>query len=98
MQESISWKFDMPVVLFIGAAIFLTLAGSFVSVIYTDTLQALLRMTGALKFRITSMMEIGRLERFRRRSFLASPHVPSTLLTYNLCNTASCTATLRRKL
>jgi sodium/myo-inositol cotransporter 3 len=68
----------------------LTVTGGLVAVIYTDTLQALLMIVGALTLMIISMMEVGGFEEVKRRYMLALPNVSSIVLTYNLSNTNSC--------
>ena len=48
----------MSVILLIGMTALLTVTGGLVAVIYTDTLQALLMIVGALTLMVISMMEI----------------------------------------
>ncbi|GAB5576287.1 sodium/myo-inositol cotransporter [Prionailurus iriomotensis] len=90
IQESLGWNLYVSVILLIGMTALLTVTGGLVAVIYTDTLQALLMIVGALTLMIISMMEIGGFEEVKRRYMLASPNVTSILLTYNLSNTNSC--------
>ncbi|XP_050785180.1 sodium/myo-inositol cotransporter [Gopherus flavomarginatus] len=90
IQESLGWNLYLSVILLIGMTALLTVTGGLVAVIYTDTLQALLMIIGALTLMIISMMEVGGFEEVKRRYMLATPNITSILLTYNLSNTNSC--------
>ncbi|KAM5280844.1 sodium/myo-inositol cotransporter [Ctenodactylus gundi] len=90
IQESLGWNLYVSVILLIGMTALLTVTGGLVAVIYTDTLQALLMIVGALTLMIISMMEIGGFEEVKRRYMLASPNLTSIFLRYNLSNTNSC--------
>ncbi|XP_067421656.1 sodium/myo-inositol cotransporter [Emydura macquarii macquarii] len=90
IQESLGWNLYLSVILLIGMTALLTVTGGLVAVIYTDTLQALLMIIGALTLMIISIIEVGGFEEVKRRYMLATPNVTSILLTYNLSNTNSC--------
>ncbi|XP_074156797.1 sodium/myo-inositol cotransporter isoform X1 [Sminthopsis crassicaudata] len=90
IQESLGWNLYLSVILLIGMTALLTVTGGLVAVIYTDTLQALLMIVGALTLMVISMMEVGGFEEVKKRYMLAKPNVTSILLTYNLSNTNSC--------
>nr|XP_006126079.1 sodium/myo-inositol cotransporter [Pelodiscus sinensis] len=90
IQESLGWNLYLSVILLIGMTALLTVTGGLVAVIYTDTLQALLMIIGALTLMIISMVEIGGFEEVKRRYMLATPNITSILLTYNLSNTNFC--------
>nr|ACE60218.1 sodium/myo-inositol cotransporter (predicted) [Sorex araneus] len=90
IQESLGWNLYVSVILLIGMTALLTVTGGLVAVIYTDTLQALLMIIGALTLMVISMMEVGGFEEVKRRYMLASPNVTRILLAYNLSNTNSC--------
>ncbi|XP_072472961.1 sodium/myo-inositol cotransporter [Notamacropus eugenii] len=90
IQESLGWNLYLSVILLIGMTALLTVTGGLVAVIYTDTLQALLMIIGALTLMVISMMEVGGFEEVKKRYMLATPNVTSILLTYNLSNTNSC--------
>ncbi|NXS31411.1 SC5A3 protein, partial [Pomatostomus ruficeps] len=90
IQESLGWNLYLSVILLIGMTALLTVTGGLVAVIYTDTLQALLMIIGALTLMIISLMEVGGFEEVKRRYMLASPNITSILLTYNISNTNSC--------
>ncbi|KAM9172595.1 sodium/myo-inositol cotransporter isoform 1-T2 [Pangshura tecta] len=90
IQESLGWNLYLSVILLIGMTALLTVTGGLVAVIYTDTLQALLMIIGALTLMIISMMEVGGFEEVKRRYMLATPNITSILLTYNLSYTNSC--------
>ncbi|OCT91264.1 sodium/myo-inositol cotransporter [Xenopus laevis] len=90
IQESLGWNLYLSVILLIGMTALLTVTGGLVAVIYTDTLQALLMIIGALTLTIICFVEIGGFEEVKRRYMLATPNVTSILQTYNLTNTNSC--------
>ncbi|XP_038244643.1 sodium/myo-inositol cotransporter [Dermochelys coriacea] len=90
IQESLGWNLYLSVILLIGMTALLTVTGGLVAVIYTDTLQALLMIIGALTLMIISMTEVGGFEEVKRRYMLATPNITSILLTYNLSNTNFC--------
>ncbi|NXF31722.1 SC5A3 protein, partial [Nyctibius bracteatus] len=90
IQESLGWNLYLSVILLIATTAVLTVTGGLVAVIYTDTLQALLMIIGALTLMIISLIEIGGFEEVKRRYMLASPNITSILLTYNISNTNSC--------
>ncbi|XP_025933430.1 sodium/myo-inositol cotransporter [Apteryx rowi] len=90
IQESLGWNLYLSVILLIGMTALLTVTGGLVAVIYTDTLQALLMIIGALTLMIISITEVGGFEEVKKRYMLASPNITSILLTYNISNTNSC--------
>nr|XP_056714118.1 sodium/myo-inositol cotransporter [Euleptes europaea] len=90
IQESLGWNLYLSVILLIGMTALLTVTGGLVAVIYTDTLQALLMIIGALTLMVISITEVGGFEEVKRRYMLASPNITSIMLTYNLSNTNSC--------
>ncbi|NWV34431.1 SC5A3 protein, partial [Grantiella picta] len=90
IQESLGWNLYLSVILLIGMTALLTITGGLVAVIYTDTLQALLMIIGALTLMVISLIEVGGFEEVQRRYMLATPNITSILLTYNISNTNSC--------
>lgn len=90
IQESLGWNLYLSVILLIGMTALLTVTGGLVAVIYTDTLQALLMIVGALTLMIISLLRVGGFEEVKRLYMLAAPNVTSILLTYNLSNTNPC--------
>ncbi|XP_077198735.1 sodium/myo-inositol cotransporter [Paroedura picta] len=90
IQESLGWNLYLSVILLIGMTALLTVTGGLVAVIYTDTVQALLMIIGALTLMIISIIEVGGFEEVKRRYMLASPNITSIMLTYNLSSTNSC--------
>ncbi|KAG8450218.1 hypothetical protein GDO86_002746 [Hymenochirus boettgeri] len=90
IQESLGWNLYLSVILLIGMTALLTVTGGLVAVIYTDTLQALLMIIGALTLTIISFVEIGGFEEVKRKYMMATPNVTNILLTYNFTNTNSC--------
>ncbi|KAJ7426676.1 Sodium/myo-inositol cotransporter [Willisornis vidua] len=90
IQESLGWNLYLSVILLIGMTALLTVTGGLVAVIYTDTLQALLMIIGALTLMIISITEVGGFEEVKRRYMLAAPNITSILLTYNISNVNAC--------
>ncbi|XP_015283789.1 PREDICTED: sodium/myo-inositol cotransporter [Gekko japonicus] len=90
IQESLGWNLYLSVTLLIGMTAVLTVTGGLVAVIYTDTVQALLMIIGALTLMVISITEVGGFEEVKRRYMLASPNITAIMLTYNLSNTNSC--------
>ncbi|XP_030058032.1 sodium/myo-inositol cotransporter [Microcaecilia unicolor] len=90
IQESLGWNLYLSVILLIGMTALLTVTGGLVAVIYTDTIQALLMVVGALSLMTISFIEIGGFEEMKRRYMLATPNITSILLTYNFTNSNSC--------
>ncbi|XP_078513054.1 sodium/myo-inositol cotransporter [Lissotriton helveticus] len=90
IQESLGWNLYLSIILLIGMTALLTVTGGLVAVIYTDTLQALLMITGALTLMIISMIEIGGFDEMKRKYMLATPNITSILLTHNFTNTNFC--------
>lgn len=90
VQESLGWNLYLSIILLIGMTALLTVTGGLVAVIYTDMLQALLMIIGALTLMIVSMIEIGGFEEMKRRYMLATPNITSILLTHNFTNANFC--------
>nr|XP_033803381.1 sodium/myo-inositol cotransporter [Geotrypetes seraphini] len=90
VQESLGWNLYMSIILLIGMTALLTVTGGLVAVIYTDTIQALLMVVGALTLMAISFIEIGGFEEIKRRYMLATPNITSILLTHNFTNSNSC--------
>ncbi|KAM8976528.1 sodium/myo-inositol cotransporter [Pelodytes ibericus] len=90
IQESLGWNLYLSVILLIGMTALLTVTGGLVAVIYTDTLQALLMITGALTLSVISFVKIGGFEEVKRRYMLATPNITQILLTHNFTNTNTC--------
>lgn len=90
IQEALGWNLYLSVILLIGMTALLTVTGGLVAVIYTDTVQALLMIIGALTLMVISFREVGGFEEIKRRYMLATPNITSILLTYNLSTTNSC--------
>ncbi|XP_069492300.1 sodium/myo-inositol cotransporter [Ambystoma mexicanum] len=90
IQESLGWNLYLSITLLISMTALLTVTGGLVAVIYTDMLQALLMIIGALTLMIISMIEIGGFEEVKRRYMLATPNVTSILLANNFTNSNTC--------
>lgn len=62
IQESLGWNLYLSVILLISMTALLTVTGGLVAVIYTDTVQAFLMITGALSLTGFSLYKVGGLE------------------------------------
>ncbi|KPP66083.1 sodium/myo-inositol cotransporter-like [Scleropages formosus] len=90
IQESLGWNLYLSVILLIGMTALLTVTGGLVAVIYTDTLQAVLMIAGALSLSIISLVKVGGLEGVRTKYMQAIPNVTAITARYNLSYTNSC--------
>ncbi|KAJ8388529.1 hypothetical protein AAFF_G00132430, partial [Aldrovandia affinis] len=90
IQESLGWNLYLSVILLISMTAVLTITGGLVAVIYTDTLQALLMIAGALSLTIISLVKVGGLEGVRTKYMLATPNVTAILARSNFTYTNSC--------
>ena len=64
IRESLGWDLYASIILLISMTALLTVTGGLVAVIYTDTLQALLMVAGALCLTVISLYEVGGLQGF----------------------------------
>lgn len=62
IQESLGWNLYLSIILLITMTALLTVTGGLVAVIYTDTVQAFLMITGALCLTGISLFKVGGLE------------------------------------
>ncbi|XP_007904148.1 sodium/myo-inositol cotransporter [Callorhinchus milii] len=90
IRESLGWDLYISVIILIGMTAALTITGGLVAVIYTDTIQAVLMIMGALTLMIISLIKVGGFEELRRRYMLASPNVTSILTSFNLSSSETC--------
>ncbi|XP_064413152.1 sodium/myo-inositol cotransporter-like [Latimeria chalumnae] len=90
IQESLGWNLYLSVILLIGMTALLTVTGGLVAVIYTDTLQAILMVVGALILMVAGIVEVGGFEELKRRYMLATPNVTGILLSHNFTNNFVC--------
>uniref|UniRef100_A0A8C6V4N1 Sodium/myo-inositol cotransporter n=1 Tax=Neogobius melanostomus TaxID=47308 RepID=A0A8C6V4N1_9GOBI len=91
IQESLGWNIYLSIILLIGMTAILTVTGGLVAVIYTDVIQAILMIGGALTLTGISLYKVGGLEGVRTKYMLATPNVTSIMLSYpNLTYSNSC--------
>ncbi|XP_062861592.1 sodium/myo-inositol cotransporter isoform X4 [Trichomycterus rosablanca] len=83
IQESLGWNLYLSIILLIGMTAVLTVTGGLVAVIYTDTIQAVLMISGALTLTVISMVKMGGLEGVREKYMEAVPNVTAILSRYN---------------
>ncbi|XP_051566896.1 sodium/myo-inositol cotransporter-like [Myxocyprinus asiaticus] len=83
IQESLGWNLYLSVVLLIAMTALLTVTGGLVAVIYTDTLQAMLMIGGALTLTVLSLIKVGGLEGVREKYMEAVPNVTAILVNSN---------------
>ncbi|MBN3311999.1 SC5A3 protein, partial [Atractosteus spatula] len=90
IQESLGWNLYLSVILLISMTALMTITGGLVAVIYTDTLQALLMIVGALTLMVISLIKVGGLEGVREKYMQAVPNVTAILAAHNFTNTNTC--------
>ncbi|TRY97259.1 hypothetical protein DNTS_013732 [Danionella cerebrum] len=83
IQESLGWNLYLSIILLITMTALLTVTGGLVAVIYTDTLQAVLMIGGALTLTILSLVKVGGLEGVREKYMEAIPNVTAILASSN---------------
>lgn len=90
VQESLGWNLYLSIVLLISMTALLTVTGGLVAVLYTDALQAVLMIGGALTLTIMSLIKVGGLEGVRTKYMQAVPNVTAILATGNYTYSPSC--------
>ncbi|KAK6309741.1 hypothetical protein J4Q44_G00196220 [Coregonus suidteri] len=90
IQESLGWNLYLSIILLISMTALLTVTGGLVAVMYTDTLQAVLMISGALSLTIISLIKVGGIEGVRTKYMLAVPNVTAILASGNFTYSASC--------
>ncbi|XP_069745085.1 sodium/myo-inositol cotransporter-like [Narcine bancroftii] len=90
IRASLGWDLYLSIIILIGLTAVLTVTGGLVAVIYTDVLQAILMIGGALTLMVVGMVKVGGFEELRRRYMLASPNVTAIVTSLNLSSTNSC--------
>ncbi|KAK6315134.1 hypothetical protein J4Q44_G00146630 [Coregonus suidteri] len=90
IQESLGWNLYLSIILLISMTALLTVTGGLVAVMYTDTLQAVLMIGGALSLTIISLIKVGGLEGVRTKYMLAVPNVTAILASGNFTYSPSC--------
>ncbi|KAM9344104.1 sodium/myo-inositol cotransporter isoform 1-T2 [Pholidichthys leucotaenia] len=90
IQESLGWNLYLSIVLLISMTALLTVTGGLVAVMYTDALQAVLMISGALTLTIISLIKVGGLEGVRTKYMQAIPNVTAIVATGNYTYSPSC--------
>jgi len=90
IQESVGWNMYGSIVLLISMTALLTLTGGLLAVLYTDSLQAVLMIGGALTLSILSLIKVGGLEGVRTKYMLAVPNVTAIMASGNFSYSPSC--------
>uniref|UniRef100_UPI00398F216B sodium/myo-inositol cotransporter-like n=1 Tax=Pristiophorus japonicus TaxID=55135 RepID=UPI00398F216B len=90
IRASLGWDLYLSIIILIGLTAVLTVTGGLVAVIYTDVLQAILMIGGALTLMVVGMVKVGGFEELKRRYMLASPNVTSVITSFNLSSTNTC--------
>ncbi|XP_068184748.1 sodium/myo-inositol cotransporter-like [Antennarius striatus] len=90
IQESLGWSLYLSIVLLISMTAMLTVTGGLVAVMYTDALQAVLMVGGALTLTVISLVKVGGLEAVRTKYMQAVPNVSAIIAAGNFTYTNSC--------
>ncbi|XP_031725447.1 sodium/myo-inositol cotransporter [Anarrhichthys ocellatus] len=90
IQESLGWNLYLSIFLLISMTALLTVTGGLVAVLYTDSLQAVLMIGGALTLSIISLIKVGGLEGVRTKYMLAVPNVTAIMAAGNFTYSPSC--------
>lgn len=90
IQESLGWNLYLSIVLLICMTALLTVTGGLVAVLYTDALQAVLMIGGALTLTIMSLIKVGGLEGVRTKYMQAVPNVAAITAGGNYTYSPSC--------
>lgn len=90
IQESLGWNLYVSIVLLISMTALLTVTGGLVAVLYTDALQAVLMIGGALTLTVISLIKVGGLEGVRTKYMQAVPNVSAIVATGNFTYSPSC--------
>lgn len=90
IQESLGWNLYLSIFLLISMTALLTVTGGLVAVLYTDALQAVLMISGALTLTIISLIKVGGLEGVRTKYMQAVPNVTAIVATGNYTYSPSC--------
>lgn len=90
IQESLGWNLYLSIFLLISMTALLTVTGGLVAVLYTDALQAVLMIGGALTLTIISLIKVGGLEGVRTKYMEAIPNVTAIVASGNYTYSPSC--------
>lgn len=90
IQESLGWNLYVSIVLLISMTALLTVTGGLVAVMYTDALQAVLMIAGALTLTTMSLIKVGGLKGVREKYMMAIPNVTAITSAGNFTYSPSC--------
>lgn len=90
IHESLGWNLYLSIVLLISMTALLTVTGGLVAVLYTDALQAVLMIGGALTLTVISLIKVGGLEGVRTKYMQAVPNVTAIVASGNFTYSPSC--------
>ncbi|XP_046903060.1 sodium/myo-inositol cotransporter [Hypomesus transpacificus] len=90
IQESLGWNLYLSIVLLISMTALLTVTGGLAAVMYTDMLQAVLMIGGALSLTVISMHKVGGLEGVRTKYMQAVPNITAIMASGNFSYSPSC--------
>lgn len=90
IQESLGWNLYLSILLLISMTALLTITGGLVAVMYTDALQAVLMIGGAMTLTVMSLIKVGGLEGVRTQYMKAVPDVAAIIATGNFTYSPSC--------
>uniref|UniRef100_A0A8C6WS46 Sodium/myo-inositol cotransporter n=1 Tax=Neogobius melanostomus TaxID=47308 RepID=A0A8C6WS46_9GOBI len=90
IQVSLGWNMYLSIVVLICTTAILTITGGLVAVLYTDALQAVLMIGGALTLTILSLVKVGGLEGVRTKYMQAVPNVAGITAAGNYTYSPSC--------
>ncbi|XP_078265826.1 sodium/myo-inositol cotransporter-like isoform X1 [Rhinoraja longicauda] len=90
IRASLGWDLYLSIIVLIGLTAVLTVTGGLVAVIYTDVLQAILMIGGALTLMVVGIVKVGGFEEMKRRYMLATPNVTAIIASFNLSSTNTC--------
>lgn len=90
IQESLGWNLYVSIVLLIAMTALLTVTGGLVAVMYTDALQAVLMIAGALTLTTISLIKVGGLQGVREKYMMAVPNVTAITAAGNFTYSPSC--------
>lgn len=90
IQESLGWNIYLSIILLISMTAVLTVTGGLVAVMYTDSLQALLMIGGALSLTVISLLKVGGLDGVRTKYMQTVPNVSAIMASGNFSYSPSC--------
>ncbi|XP_056146106.1 sodium/myo-inositol cotransporter [Lampris incognitus] len=90
IQESLGWNLYLSIILLVCMTALLTVTGGLVAVMYTDALQAVLMIGGALSLTVISLVKVGGFEGVRTKYMQSVPNVSAIVASGNFSYSPSC--------